>query len=200
MTHTFQSFHNAPAGQMGAWAPYYDLIMKVITLGREATLREATLDAARVKAADNVLEVGCGTGTLTLAAKKRVGPAGEVHGLDAAPEMVAVAQRKSARAGQPITFRVGSIAALPYADDTFDVALCSFMIFHLPDDTRQTGLKEIRRVLKPGGRVLIVDALARPEREALRQGLAAAGFREISAVDRRLSPLTPTLVFMQGAA
>jgi ubiquinone/menaquinone biosynthesis C-methylase UbiE len=57
-----------------------------------------TLDLAGVKVQDKVFEVGCGTGTLTLAAEKRVGPAGEVHGLEATPEMITVAQQKNGRA------------------------------------------------------------------------------------------------------
>lgn len=61
---------------MGAWAPYYDTIMKVFTVGRETRLREGTVDLAAVAAGDRVLEVGCGTGTLTLALARRAGEGG----------------------------------------------------------------------------------------------------------------------------
>ena len=72
-------------GHMAAWAPYYDLVMKFMCLGREKALREFSLDVASIKAADKVLEVGCGTGTLTLAAQTRVGATGEAarHRCDA---------------------------------------------------------------------------------------------------------------------
>src|SRR5512136_2308231 len=117
MTHDKKTHSSEPAGQMGAWAPYYDLLMKFLTLGRERTLRETTVNLAQIKTGDKVLEVGCGTGTLTLAAKERAGQSGDVHGIDAAPEMIAVARRKSTRKGQAITFQVALIDNLPYADN-----------------------------------------------------------------------------------
>ena len=144
-------------GQMGAWAPYYDGMMRLITLGRERTLRKVTVELAQVQPGDKVLEVGCGTGTLTLAAHARAGQSGVVHGIDAAPEMIAVARRKAARAGVPVNFQVGQMACIPFQDDEFDVVLCSFMIFHMPDDERRKGLVEIRRVLKPSGWLWVVD-------------------------------------------
>jgi ubiquinone/menaquinone biosynthesis C-methylase UbiE len=201
-------------GQMGAWAPYYDGMMRLITLGRERTLRKMTVELAQVQPGDKVLEVGCGTGTLTLAAQARAGQSGVVHGIDAAPEMIAVARRKAARAGAPVNFQVGQIACIPFQDDEFDVVLCSFMIFHMPDDVRRKGLVEICRVLKPGGRLLVVD-LARPtnfaqrsqvailfghmlrhDLEELVPEMAEAGFAEIET-----GPTTyPMVSFVRGRA
>ena len=201
-------------GQMGAWAPYYDGLMCLITLGRERTLRKMTVELAQVQPGDKVLEVGCGTGTLTLAAQARAGQSGVVHGIDAAPEMVAVARRKAARARVPVNFEVGQIACIPFHDDEFDVVLCSFMIFHMPDDVRRKGLVEIHRVLKPGGRLLVVD-LARPtsfarrsqvailfghmlrhEPEELAPEMAEASFAEIET-----GPTTyPMVSFVRGQA
>ena len=96
-------------GQLGHMARYYDLITALMTFGREKAFRQVTIKLARVMPGDKVLEVGCGTGTLTLAAKARVGSSGEVVGIDIAPEMVAVASRKTARKGIDISFRAGSI-------------------------------------------------------------------------------------------
>lgn len=184
-------------GRMGAWAPYYDVVMKVITRGRERTLRERTVELAGIRPGDRVLEVGCGTGALTLAAQTQAGQLGVVHGIDAAPEMVAAARRKAARAAVPVSFQVGEMERLPFPDDEFDVVLCSFMIFHPTDHERRKGLVEMRRVLKPGGRLLVVD-MARPtglaqrgmvailfghmlrhEVEELVPEMSAAGFDEI---------------------
>ena len=108
-----------------------------------------------------MLDVGCGTGDLTLLAKQGVGGAGRVCGIDAAPGMIDVARRKAQRAGIEIDYRVEAIEAMTFPDQTFDVVLSSLMMHHLPDDLKPRALAEIKRVLKPGGRVLIAD-LKRP--------------------------------------
>jgi len=144
-------------GQLGGMAHYYDIVVTLITLGREKALRDRTIELARLKPGERVLEIGCGTGTLTLAAKAQVGPEGEVTGIDIAPEMVAVATEKAARKGMKVTFREGSIGDVPFPDNSFDTVMCSFMIFHMPDDVRKKGLAEIFRALKPGGHLFIVD-------------------------------------------
>lgn len=129
----------------------------MITFGKSAAVRKKTLDLAHIKAGERVLDVGCGTGELTIAAKALAGPAGRVYGTDAAPEMIAVAQRKAARAGVDVTFRVDVIEDMTFPDEQFDVVLSSMMMHHLPADLKRAGLAEIYRVLKPGGRLLIAD-------------------------------------------
>ena len=71
--------------------------------------------------------------------------------------MIAVARQKAARANLGIDYRVAGVEALPFADATFDVALSSLMMHHLPEDLKPRALVEIRRVLKPSGRLLVVD-------------------------------------------
>lgn len=139
----------------------YDVIVRVYCLGRESRLRARTLDAARVAAGDHVLDVCCGTGTLALAAQRRVGASGSVRGVDMSPEMVARAQAKAARAGQAVGFEVASAAALPFADQAFDVVMCSLALHHLDRDTRECAIAEMHRVVKPGGRVAVVEFGAR---------------------------------------
>jgi ubiquinone/menaquinone biosynthesis C-methylase UbiE len=155
--------HSDPAkkqvGNLGHMAGYYDLVMFFITLGRERSLRHKTLDLAQIKPGEKILEIGCGTGTLSLAARKRVGKSGEVMGIDIAPEMVAVAARKAARKSVNASFQVGGIENIPFPDNRFDVVMCSFMIFHMPEDIRKKGLNEIYRVLKSGGRLFIIDTV-----------------------------------------
>ncbi len=139
------------------WARWYDLLVNMVLLGKEHALREMTAELAAIKPGHKLLDVGCGTGNLTLAAQARAGVSGEVHGIDAAPEMIRVARRKAARSGAKADFRVGLIEDIPFPDDYFDIVLSSLMIHHLPDDLKRKGFVEIRRVLKPAGHLLAVD-------------------------------------------
>jgi ubiquinone/menaquinone biosynthesis C-methylase UbiE len=148
------------AGRLIRWAPYYDLAVTITTLGLARRLRKMTVDQALIKAGDSVLDVGCGTGEVTLLAKTRAKD-GKVYGIDPAPEMIAVARSKAARKRLDIDFRVGVIESLPFPDSSIDVVTSSLMMHHLPEELKVHGLAEIFRVLKPGGRLLIAD-LMRP--------------------------------------
>jgi ubiquinone/menaquinone biosynthesis C-methylase UbiE len=147
----------ATSGQLIRWARWYDLMVTLLTFGRAARLRERTADLAGIKTGETVLEVGCGTGQLSQRARRRVGPNGRVHGIDPSGEMIQVARQKAARAGLDIDYRVASIEALPFPDASVDVVLSSLMMHHLPADLKARGLAEVKRVLKPDGRLLIVD-------------------------------------------
>lgn len=157
--HKPQTNERAPEtkGRTIRWASHYDAFTWLVSLGREPAVREMTLDLAGITPGDKVLDVGCGTGTLTIAAKARVGPTGEVHGIDAAPEMIEAARRKATQMGLDVVFQVGLIEDIPFPDDEFDLVLSSFMLHHLPIDLKRRGFLEIHRVLKPGGRFLAVD-------------------------------------------
>jgi ubiquinone/menaquinone biosynthesis C-methylase UbiE len=150
-------------GHVLRWAHLYDLFGNIVTLGRAAAMREQTVDLAGLRAGERVLEVGCGTGEVAQRARLRVGPDGDVSGIDPSAQMIEVARRKASRAGLQVDYRIGAIEALPYRDASFDVVLSSLMMHHLPDDLKSAGLAEVRRVLKPGGRLLIVD-FKRPRR------------------------------------
>jgi ubiquinone/menaquinone biosynthesis C-methylase UbiE len=160
---------NKQKGQMGSWARYYDLIMTLMTFGRENKLRQMEVKLAQLMPGDKVLEIGCGTGSLTLAAKMQVGSSGEAAGLDIAPEMVKIAGNKATRKGVDISFQAGSIASIPFPDNHFDVVMCSFMIFHMPEDVRNKGFKEIYRVLKSGGHYCILDGASKDKRYDVRE-------------------------------
>jgi ubiquinone/menaquinone biosynthesis C-methylase UbiE len=160
MAHPFHS-HSAehPAqteGRLIRWAPYYDFAVNMTTLGQARRLRRMTVDQALIKPSDTVLDVGCGTGEVTLLAKVRA-KNGKVYGIDPAPEMIAVARQKAARKGLDLDFRVGVIESLPFPDASIDVVTSSLMMHHLTENLKVHGLTEIYRVLKPGGRLLIAD-------------------------------------------
>ncbi len=159
----FKVFHPPPSGPKTtgitiAWARYYDpfksLLMKLV--GGNTTLEEATLELADLSLGEIALDVGCGTGTLSILAKDRVGKNGQVHGIDASLPMIEYARSKVS--GSDLDLQVGLIEDLKFPDDTFDIALSSLMMHHLPSaDLKERGLAELKRVLKPGGRLLIVD-------------------------------------------
>ncbi len=160
MPHHTTSPTRAPATQgatMQGWSRFYDILVKVVSFGREAKFRRTILDQAQLASGESVLDVGCGTGTLALAAKERAGPSGVVQGIDATPGMIDVARRKAGKAGVEIEFQVGLIEELPFPDGTFDLVLSSLMLHHLPEELQRKGLEEIGRVLKPGGRFVAVD-------------------------------------------
>jgi demethylmenaquinone methyltransferase/2-methoxy-6-polyprenyl-1,4-benzoquinol methylase/phosphoethanolamine N-methyltransferase len=157
--HTHSHTVEGPAqteGRLIRWAPYYDLMVNVTSLGHAGMLRRITVDNAQIQPGDSVLDVGCGTGEVALLAKTRT-KAGRVYGIDPAPEMIAVAKSKAARKKLNVDFRVGVIEALPFPDASLDVVTSSLMMHHLPDDLQVGGMAEVYRVLKPGGRLLIAD-------------------------------------------
>ena len=77
----------------------YDLFLWLVTLGRESAYRQKALNLARLRPGETVLDIGWGTGTLAIAAKRRVGTGGRVYGVDASPEMLARASRKANKPG-----------------------------------------------------------------------------------------------------
>lgn len=136
-------------------APIYDGYCPMLGLG--TAFRRETLHHAQLRPGERVLEVGCGTGVLTRLAAEAVGPTGAAIGIDAAPVMIAVARAKATRHGSRATFELAAIETLPFADGSFDVVLASLMLHHLPPAAKDAGLASVRRVLKPAGRLVIVD-------------------------------------------
>lgn len=143
-------------GMLLDWlAPIYDRYCNAI--GLDLRFRAETLRHARLKPGNRVLDVGCGTGVLTRLAQDAVGTEGTAVGIDPGPAMIAEARHNARAAGSRADFRLAAIEKLPFTDASFDVVLSSFMFHHLPPDTKRDGLREVLRVLVPGGRLVLVD-------------------------------------------
>jgi demethylmenaquinone methyltransferase/2-methoxy-6-polyprenyl-1,4-benzoquinol methylase len=129
-------------------APFYDLMNRLMTAGLDGGWRRATAQAV-VRPGDRVLDVGCGTGDLAIAARDA---GGRVTGIDFAERMLVRARHKA----PDIDWVEGDAMALPFANADFDVVVTAFTLRNVAD--AQEGLIEIRRVLPSGGRVAILDA------------------------------------------
>ncbi|MFZ2101193.1 MAG: class I SAM-dependent methyltransferase, partial [Oricola sp.] len=127
-------------------AEVYDRFFLPALFGRWAAI---VANAAGVGHGDVVLDVACGTGVLALEASTRVGPSGSVAGLDCNSGMLEQARRKSAE----IEWKEGVAEALPFEDGVFDAVVSQFGLMFFVD--RVKALSEMRRVLKPGGRLAV---------------------------------------------
>lgn len=136
------------------WAlPLYDPIVKL--LGGDPARREL-VDQAVIRPGHRVLDIGCGTGTLVILIK-RLHPEVEVVGLDPDPRALARGRRKAARAGLSIQFDQGFSDELPYPQASFDRVFSSFMFHHLQPGEQEKTLREVRRALRPGGFLHLLD-------------------------------------------
>ncbi len=145
------------SGLVFHWAFTYDLLLRILWRGSERIYREKVVQLAGIGTGESVLDVGCGTGTLAIAAKRRVGPTGKVIGIDASTEMTTRARAKAAKAAIDIDFRTAAAEALPFSNATFDVVLSTTVLHCLPDAPRRLSIIEMIRVLKSDGRLLVVD-------------------------------------------
>jgi demethylmenaquinone methyltransferase/2-methoxy-6-polyprenyl-1,4-benzoquinol methylase len=164
-------------------APYYDAMNSVMTAGLDARWRRRTIAALRLGAGDLVLDVATGTGKLALEAATHVAPGGRVCALDFAAEMLSRARGAELRSsGQtsrvPVEWREGDAMQLPFSDGSFDAVSIGFGLRNLPDVS--AGLREMARVLRPGGRLAVLE-IAEP-RAGLARLLFVTWFRRLVPV------------------
>jgi ubiquinone/menaquinone biosynthesis C-methylase UbiE len=133
----------------------YDLLSSLFFLGRRHRVftRLAALSGARP--GNQVLDVGCGTGYFTRLLAEAVAPGGTALGIDPSPEVIARARRSTHLPN--CAFSEGIAEALDMEDQSYDVVVSSLMIHHLPESLRPRAIREMYRVLRPGGRVLLAD-------------------------------------------
>jgi SAM-dependent methyltransferase len=195
-----------PAAGRRWMLPMYDLLATV--LGADPA-RRMLIEQVEPRSGDRVLDIGAGTGTLAVALK-RLHPDVEMVALDPDLDALAVARGKAERAAVLVQFDHGFADALPYPDASFDRVTSSLMLHHLPPAEKERALREVRRVLRPGGRLHLLDfdgpttsragLLARRIHAAPPLGdngedrvlalMRAAGLEDAKVVARRASRLT----------
>jgi demethylmenaquinone methyltransferase / 2-methoxy-6-polyprenyl-1,4-benzoquinol methylase len=157
-------FANQVRGMFDRIAGVYDLMNSAMTAGLHHQWRQRAVDRAQVGPGSDALDVCCGTGDLALELRRRIGPDGRVVGCDFSEPMLELARRKSGDEGLPVEFGWADALDLPYGDRSFDAVTIGFGARNLADLER--GLAEMARVLRPGGRLVILE-ITRPQREPL---------------------------------
>ena len=164
-----------PALSFDRLTPLYDPCVR--WLMPERKFKSHLVRRAAIGPGRRVLDLGCGTATLTLLVKE-MHPEARVTGLDGDPKILNIARRKAERAGAEIGFDEGMAFRLPYAEDSFDRVLSSMVLHHLTGENKRRTLAEVFRVLAPGGEFHVAD-FAR-QNKALAALLREAGFRSVS--------------------
>jgi SAM-dependent methyltransferase len=150
-----------PALRFGWLTGLFDPVSKLTA--REGTFKRRVLERAALADGERVLDVACGTGTLALSAARSARSV-RVTGVDGDP---AILERARAKAGNEVTFDEGLSTELPYEDGSFDVVLSTLFFHHLSDEATLRSAEEVRRVLRPAGRLVIGD-LGRPQDPLMR--------------------------------
>ena len=172
----------AVAAMFDRIAPVYDRLNTVLTLRADGRWRRAAVDAAGLGPGGRAIDVASGTGKLAAGLAERVGPFGHVLGVDLSPAMVACATAANADLVQ-VEFRQGNALALPVPDAAFDAATIAFGLRNLADF--EGGFRELRRVVRTGGRVVCLE-LAVPAPRPWGRFFQAA-FRRIAPLAGRLA-------------
>ena len=159
-----EEFSGEVRGMFDRIAGVYDLMNSAMTAGMHHQWRERAVDRAEVGPGSDALDICCGTGDLALELRRRIGPDGRVVGSDFSEQMLDLARAKSGEQGLPVEFGWADALDLPYGDDSFDAVTVGFGARNLAD--LDAGIAEMARVLKPGGRIVILE-ITRPQREPL---------------------------------
>ena len=159
-----EEFAGQVRGMFDRIAGVYDVMNSAMTAGLHHQWRERAVDRAEVGPGSDALDLCCGTGDLALELRRRIGPDGRVVGSDFSEPMLELARRKSGEQGLPVEFGWADALDLPYGDMGFDAVTIGFGARNLADLGQ--GLAEMARVLRPGGRLVILE-ITRPQREPL---------------------------------
>jgi ubiquinone/menaquinone biosynthesis C-methylase UbiE len=167
---------------------FYDLSANFLFFGTRRRSYRRLLTATGVQRGNRVLDIGCGPGYFARMLAEAVGPQGSVVGIDAAPEMIEYASRKARRLAN-CKFETGAAETLAFPESSFDVVVSSLMMHHIPSELRLQAVREMRRVLRPGG-VLLLSDFSIPERGGWRLVASITGHSG-DTWRRRMTPLEP---------
>jgi ubiquinone/menaquinone biosynthesis C-methylase UbiE len=170
---------------------FYDLSAELLFAGRRRRSYQRLITAGGIRRGDRALDIGCGPGYFARMLAEAVGPEGTVVGVDAAPEMIEYANGK-ARGLSNCRFQSGTAESLAFPDAAFDVVVSSLMMHHLPEELRAQAVREMRRVLRRGGTLVLADFTI-PERGGWRIAASLTGHAGDKA-KRMVSPLEPLAV------
>ena len=159
-----EEFATQVRGMFDRIAGVYDLMNSAMTAGLHHQWRERAVELAQVGPGSDALDVCCGTGDLALELRRRIGPDGRVVGSDFSEPMLELAREKAGREGLGVEFGWADALDLPYGDAGFDAVTVGFGARNLAD--LEKGLVEMARVLRPGGRLVILE-ITRPTKEPL---------------------------------
>lgn len=134
--------------------PFYDSVVKWTT--REKVFKRKLIEQIDIPSRGRLLDVACGTATLTVALKRRF-PQAETHWLDGDAKILRIARRKAAASGAEINFSEALSTALPYPDEYFDAVMTSLFFHHLTPANKRKTFGEVFRVLKTGGTLHLAD-------------------------------------------
>lgn len=154
MKMTRQQEHYIPPLKYHWLTRFYDPLVRLST--REKAFKQALLRQAAPRAGDQVLDLGCGTATLTIALAKAY-PMATVAGIDADTRALAIARGKARDSALELDFRQASSTRMPLPDESFDRVVSSLFFHHLTSEEKSATLAEARRVLKPGGELHVAD-------------------------------------------
>jgi len=146
--------HYIPALGLDWLTPLYDPVLRWVM--REEQFKRHLIRQARIDPGQRVLDLGCGTATLTLMLKQ-AHPGATVIGLDGDAKILEIGRAKARRTGVDITLDEGMAYQLPYPDESFDRVLSSLVLHHLNPEDKRRALREVYRVLRPGGELHVVD-------------------------------------------
>jgi ubiquinone/menaquinone biosynthesis C-methylase UbiE len=177
--------HFIPALGLDALTPLYDLVLNWVF--QEARFKQQLVNQANIQSGQRVLDLGCGTGTLTLLIKQ-AHPDADVIGLDGDFTVLTLARAKAERADVPLALHAGMAFQLPYPDQAFDRVLTSLVLHHLTTENKQRTLHEVYRVLQPGSALYVhhhvhrrsaLCASAHPTKTIIVAWLRAAGAADV---------------------
>jgi SAM-dependent methyltransferase len=183
-----------PAAGADWLLPLYDPLLRL--LGRDALLRRTLIADAEIEPGQRLLDIGCGTGILSVLLKQ-VEPEADVHGLDPDPKALARARARAEHAGVTVEFDRGFADQLPYSDTSFDRVFSSLMFHHLMPDQKHAALRCVHRVLRPGGSLHLLDF---GEADSGLHGLIAHLFHRGEEIESHLEGRIPGLMRESGFA